>query len=157
MTYFIRCFICFLVLCLKSSLFADCQMQHTLMFEVEPLNQMGQILGPSPFFYVSGKTGSSSSVINTYSIATNEINKKISAFLDNNMPIGTELTINMSPPSGARSMGTLPLSATPIDLVIEISKVSEEELSLVYTFTVTAKAGVISGATRVVFFTLTDG
>lgn len=151
---FIKKFAFFLFCC--SALFSDFHMQHTIFFAVEPLNQIGHIIGPSPSFYFTG-TGTYPTVKNVYSIATNGINKKISGFLDNDMPRGTHLWINMSPPSRARSMGTQELSATPVDLVIELSQVAESELVMIYTFTADPSAGVIPGATRVVFFTMTDG
>lgn len=146
----------FLSLFFYTALFSDFQMQHSIFFVVEPLNQIGQIIGPSPSFTFTGK-GPCPCVENTYSIATNGINKKICGFLDQNMPSGTHLWVNLSPPSGARSMGNQELSATPVDLVIELSQVSEAELPMTYSFTATPEAGVISGATRVVFYTLTDG
>ena len=155
--FIIKTIVCFFLFCISPVLFADFQMQQTILFAVGPLNQIGQIIGPSPCFYLKGGTSDCHSIINTYSIATNETNKKISAFLDSDMPKGTCLMLNMSPPSGARSLGTQELSATPVDLVIELSKVAESELPLTYSFETTPEAGVVSSSTRIVFFTLTDG
>ncbi len=146
----------FFILFLSTSLFSDFQMQHSIFFVVQPLNQIGQVIGPSPSFNFSGK-GPCPCVENTYSVATNEINKKISAFLDSDMPQGTHLLVYLAPPSGARTTGTQELSATPVDLVLELSQVSESELPMTYTFMADPKAGVISGESRIVFYTLTDG
>ena len=157
MFFFKRVVICLFVLFVDCFLFADFQSQQTIVFGVGPLNRMGQIIGPSPNFYLQGGSDDSYSITNTYSIATNEINKKITAYLDRDMPKGTCLMLNMSPPSGARSMGMQDLSATPVDLVIEISKVAESELSMVYTFETSPAAGVIPVSTCIVVFTLTDG
>src|SRR3989339_701857 len=89
----------FLFLCV--SLFSDFQMQHSLFFVVEPINQIGQILGPAPVFYAT-KTNQGPYIRTTYSIATNGINKKMSAFLDSDMPPGTSLWANLAPPQNAR-------------------------------------------------------
>lgn len=146
----------FILLFFSLSLCADFQMQQNIFFTIEPFNHIGQVIGPSPVFYYTGK-GPSPSIEGTYSISTNGINKKICGFLDKNMPKGTHLLVNLSPPPGARSMGQQELSATPIDLVIELSQISESELPLSYTFKADPSAGVIYGSSRIVFFTLTDG
>jgi hypothetical protein len=139
-----------------TSLFSEFQMQHTLLFQIEPLNQIGQFLGPAPVFQCSGKN-LEPCIHNTYSVATNGVNKKMSAFLDMDMPKGTSFWVMLAPPKNARTMGFQPLSVTPVDLVIEISEVAESELALEYMFKVTPEAGIISGTTRIVFYTLTDG
>lgn len=146
----------FVLLFFSFSLCADFQMQQNIFFTIEPFNHIGQIIGPAPVFYFTGK-GISPSVISIYSIANNGVNKKVCGFLDKNMPAGTHLFVNLSPPAGARSMGTQELSATPVDLVIELSQVAETELPVVYTFQADPSAGVIYGASRIVFFTFTDG
>lgn len=138
------------------SLCADFQMQQNIFFTVEPFNHIGQIIGQSPVFYYTGK-GASPSIVSTYSISTNGSNKKLCGFLDKNMPAGTHLFVNLTPPTGARTMGTQELSATPVDLVIELTQVSETELPITYTFSADPSSGVIYGASRIVFFTFTDG
>ena len=145
---------CF-ALCVCAVIFADFELQHSIIFSIGPVNQIGQITGPSPVFALCGCSSATST--NTYSILTNEMNKKISGSLNADMPEGTVLTVNLSPPSGARSMGTQILSATPVDLVIEISRVFESGLPMVYTFTANARNGVIAPETRIITYTLTDG
>lgn len=147
----------FFGLCVCSAVFSDFHLQQTIVFSVDAINQMGQITGPAPVFALQGCGCNSASCINTYSVSTNETNKKISGSLDADMPQGTSLSVNLSPPSGARSMGTQVLSATPVDLVVELSMVSETGLPMVYTFSATAQGGVVSTRSRVVTYTLTDG
>ncbi|MBM3197859.1 MAG: hypothetical protein FJZ58_01210 [Chlamydiae bacterium] len=131
-------------------------MNITIVFSVEPMNEMGQISGPAPVFEL--KAGDYSGCCeNTYSVSTNETNKKISASLDSDMPPYTSLQIKLAPPSGAKSTGWQTLSATPVDLVIEISEVSGEDLSMTYLFSAEPKAGVIKNTTRIVYYTMTDG
>ncbi|MES2198645.1 MAG: hypothetical protein V4489_00550 [Chlamydiota bacterium] len=147
----------FYLILLGSSLFADCEMQHVVIFSVDPTNHFGEIMGASPVFSFQRGNFGSVNWSNTYSISTNEVNKKVVAFLDADMPRGTSLQVNLTPPDGARTLGTQTLSSTPVDLVIEVSKVGASGLPMVYTFTVEAEAGVISSATRVVMYTLVDG
>lgn len=140
----------------STPLSSDCDMCHTLIFAVEPMNYFGQILGPSPAFTIQGEQ-SSVTWTNTYSVSTNEVNKKIVASLDNNLPKGCFLQVSLSPPTGARTLGMQTLSTTPTDLVVEISKTSASGLPMVYRFTTHPKAGVIPNATRIVTYTLIDG
>lgn len=147
-------FLCLLTL--GSSLLADCEMCHTIIFSVKAINYFGEITGPSPVFDLRGSQ-QSATWNNTYSISTNEVNKKISAFLDADMPQGLSLQVNLSPPTGARTLGTQTLSATPIDLVLEVSMVNASGLPMVYTFSTDAKSGVVPNTTRIVTYTLIDG
>lgn len=141
----------------RMSFFADCDMCHVITFCVEPMNHFGQIMGPSPVFSFQSGSSGAATWSNTYSISTNEVNKKVVAFLDADMPNGTSLQVNLSPPTGARTLGTQTLSSTPVDLVIEVSKVGASGLPMVYTFSAKAQAGVISNTTRIVTYTLVDG
>ncbi len=155
MLYFKRLGVCFVLL--SSVVFGETSTQQSLIFSVTPTNQIGPITGPAPHFSLQGKEHNCEDCINTYSIVTNEENKKVIAYLDRDMPKGTTLTVDLSPPSGARSMGQQLLSSTPVDLLVEVSKISRTELTLVYLLTVTPEAGVITNASRVVTYTMTDG
>ena len=148
------------VICLimaTASLCANHEMQHVVIFSVDPMNHFGQIMGPSPVFSFKAGSASSSSWSNTYSISTNEVNKKVIAFLDADMPRGTSLQVSLTAPAGARTLGTQTLSSTPVDLVIEVSEVGASGLPMVYTFSAQANAGVVPSTTRVVMYTLVDG
>jgi hypothetical protein len=142
---------------LFSVAFGDSSTQQSVMFSVTPTNQIGPIVGPSPIFSLQGKDGNCENCINNYSLVTNEENKKVIAYLDKNLPKGCTFTANLSPPPQGRSMGTQLLSTTPVDLLVEVSKVSQTDLVLTYVFAVTVEAGVISGSTCIVTFVMTDG
>ena len=130
-------------------------MQHTIVFSVEPVNQFGKIEGSAPVFNIRGS--GCSICENTYSVSTNEENKKISASLDSAMPAGCCLEVNLSPPTGARSTGSQTLSSTPVDLIIELSRVSQSGLPMIYNFNVDMTAGTMNNTTRIVTYTLIDG
>ncbi len=134
----------------------DFSVQQSIVFSVPPCNQVGNIGGPSPVFSDLRGLGASR-CSNTYDVFTNGENKKIIGFLDANMPKHTCLEVYLAPPSGARTMGPKMLSTVPVDLVIEISRVSETGLALIYNFETSPGVGVIESDTRVVTFTMTDG
>ncbi len=140
-----------------SAVFASVEQQQSIIFSIVAGNQIGPISGPSPVFILPGCGCDSSTCSNTYAVSTNETNKKITGSLDADMPSGVILQVNLSPPDGARSMGMQTLSATPVDLVLEVSMVSEVGLSLIYTFSVKGPLPSMTSASRVVTYTLTDG
>lgn len=140
-----------------SAVFASVEQQQSIIFSIVAGNQMGPISGPSPTFILPGSGCHSSTCTNTYAVSTNEMNKKITGSLDANMPSGVTLQVNLSPPDGARSMGIQTLSVTPVDLVIEISMVSEVGLPMVYTFSIEGPMASVTTSSRVVTYTITDG
>ncbi len=92
----------------------------------------------------------------TYSISTNESNKKITGMLNSNMPADCYLKIRLAAPSGAVSTGDVILSSKPADLVTGISKVAESGKTITYTFSSTVAAGIISSGMRTVILTVTN-
>ena len=54
-------------------------------------------------------------------------------------------------------MGNQMLSSTPIDLIIELSRVSESGLPMMYTLDADVRAGTMGSVTRIVTYTLIDG
>jgi len=93
----------------------------------------------------------------TYNVTTNELNKKISAFLDQDMAEGCALFLELTPPTGARTLGAQPLSTIPIDLIIELSQTAGSGLPMTYIFYASTRAGVIPPTGRIVTLTLIDG
>ena len=72
------------------------------------------------------------------------------------MPSGVTLKVNLANPTSATSNGDVSLSSTAQELVTGISKLNESGLSLTYTASATALAGVQSVA-RTVTYTVTGG
>lgn len=145
-----------LLLSVSRFLVAECDMHHLITFCVEPVSYFGQIMGSSPVFVMQGGTWTST-WSNTYSISTNGVNKKVVAFLDADMPQHTSLQVSLTAPKGARTLGMQTLSATPVDLVLEVSMVGASGLPMNYTFKSNPKAGVVPDTTRIVTYTLVDG
>jgi hypothetical protein len=74
------------------------------------------------------------------------------------MPAGLTLTANLAAPSASgSSAGAQALSTTAVDLVTGITKLAEGGLSVGYSLTATAAAGVVSSTTRTVTYTITGG
>jgi hypothetical protein len=133
------------------------EMHQVITFAVGPMNYFGKIMGPAPAFELKGEGAESETWENTYSVSTNELNKKVVGFLDADMPKGTSLQVTLTPPKGARSMGLQTLSATPVELVIEVSEVSASGLPMVYKFKADSKSGVIPMTSRTITYTVVDG
>lgn len=92
----------------------------------------------------------------TWAITTNQSNSKVSASIGSDMPSGVTLKVNMANPTDATSNGDVSLSSTSQELVTGITKLNESGLSLTYTASATALAGVQSVA-RTVTYTVTGG
>lgn len=83
---------------------------------------------------------------------------KISATLDNDMPSGSSLAVNLDAPSsvtGAVSAGNQTLSTASVDLVTNIPAVNEAGIALTYTFT--ADVNTPASLSRTVHYVLTQG
>lgn len=127
---------------------------QTVTFEVLAVNDISVSGDPGPLVTIAGSSDTDNST--TYNITTNEANKKITGQLDADMPPNTTLEINLAAPTGATSLGNVILSSAAADLVTGIGILSESGLTITYTFTADASAGVIASDTRTVTLTITD-
>ncbi len=144
-----------IMLACKGVLFADLYLQQVISFSIAPATEM-LLLGPAPLFHLEGKEKSQQIEV-AYAIHTNEKNKKISAYLDAEMPQGTSLFVRLAPPRGARSLEDQELSTTPTDLLLELSTVSQSGLPILYTFSASDEAEKMPNLSRIITYTITDG
>lgn len=134
---------------------------QSVTIEVKPITKISVTGNPSPLIITDAVPGSdltSVSDANTrYSLTTNLDNMKIVASINDKMPAGTTLTIKLSS-SKASSVGTVDLSGavTPVDVVTGISKCSELNQSIDYTFAANADVVDVATQSRVVTLTLTN-
>ena len=134
---------------------------QSVTIEVKPITKISVTGNPNPLTItdaVAGSDLSSVSDANTrYNLTTNLDNMKIVASISDRMPLGTRLMIRMSS-SKASSAGTIDLSGaiTPVDVVTGISKCSEVNQSINYTFAANADVSEVSTQSRVVTLTLTN-
>lgn len=92
----------------------------------------------------------------SYSITTNNTNRKITAEIDLAMPAGLTLKADLAAPAGATSAGAVTLSATAADVVTGISSLNQSGLNLTYSLSATSAAAPQSG-TRTVTYTVIEG
>lgn len=93
----------------------------------------------------------------SYSMTTNLDNMKIVASIDNPMPAGTQLLLNMASTSGV-SVGSVDISAatSAVNVVTGISKGIQVGQSISYVFSASAEIGGIPSQTRTITLTLTN-
>ncbi len=132
-----------------------------LTIEVKPISRLSVTGNPSPLIIndaVPGSNLTSVSDENTkYSLITNLENMKIVASINDKMPTGTRLSVKLSS-SKAASTGSVDLSSalSPVDVVTGLSKSSDMNQSISYTFAANSDVYDIPTQTRVVTFTLSN-
>lgn len=91
----------------------------------------------------------------SYSITTNETNRKITGVLDEDMPANTTLTVNLTAPTVGASAGAQSLSTVARDLVTGITKVADNAgNTIAYSLSATVAAGVVASNTIQVTYTI---
>ena len=134
---------------------------HTVTFSVGAISTLS--LGPNPAALnvtaaAAGQPPNSVSQPSTYSITTNEPNRKITAVLGPTaMPNGLTLSVNVAAPSTGTTAGTVVVGTTAVDVVTSIDPVSQANLGITYTLSATAVAAPAAGATRTVTYTIVAG
>jgi hypothetical protein len=133
---------------------------QTVTFSVQGIDELSVAGNPGHMLVNSASAGQEPDAVQdsstTYGISTNGSNRKITGELDSAMPAGTALQVNLSAPSGASSQGNSTLSPAPVDLVTGISSVSQDNLTITYTFSALVQAGVLGSGSRTVTLTLTS-
>jgi hypothetical protein len=132
---------------------------QSVSYEVQAINKISVAGSPSLTIStaVAGNAPTSVTAGATYAITTNESNRKVTAQIDENMPSGLILTIELAAPTGANSTGAQTLSTDAADLVTGVSLLNETGLGMSYTLSATAAAGVVSSSSRTVTFTVAAG
>ena len=76
---------------------------------------------------------------------------RITARINQVMPAGTTLSLAMAAPTGASSLGAVALTTTAQDIVVNLPrKTNATLLTITYSFTATAAAGVIASTPRTI-------
>lgn len=94
----------------------------------------------------------------TYSFTSNagKDSKKITAALDKDLPSGVTLEVELASPDGNASTTKQVLSATPVDLVVNIDSVVTTNKTITYSLGATAEAGQVTSDSVIVTFTVTN-
>ena len=132
---------------------------QNVTFQVNAINQIA--VAGSPSLTINTATAGSAPTAATasanWAVTTNQSNAKVTAQLDSDMPAGLTLSVDLGAPTGATSAGATALSSASVDVVTGISKLAEGSLSVGYSLSATAAAGVVSSTSRTVTFTITGG
>ena len=133
---------------------------QTVNFEVKPINQFSITSTAVTLTITTATAGSDpapvSDASSRWAVTTNQTGAKISASIPTAMPAGLTLGVALAAPGGA-STTAQNLSASSQDLVTGITKVATGNLTVTYTLTATAAAGVILPDSRLVTYTMTPG
>jgi hypothetical protein len=129
-------------------------------FQVNAVNQLAVTGNPSPLVVNSATAGSAPTAATSggtsYAITTNEPNQKITASIDQAMPSGVSLELNLAAPTGAASAGSVSLSTSGADVVTGISNTAASSLPITYRLVATAAAQ-IGPTSRTVTLTIVAG
>lgn len=150
------------LLCMAAAAYAADSATQTVTFEVEEINEITVSGNPGPLVVNAATAGgapvAATDNTTTYSVTTNETGKKITAGIDEAMPTGTTLTVQLAS-SLATSAGAVDISnataGSVVDVVTALSTGTDSAQAISYTFSATAAAGVVSG-TKTVTFTIAD-
>lgn len=133
---------------------------QTVNFEVKPINQFSITSSAVTLTITTATAGSDPSPVSDnssrWAVTTNTTGAKISASIPSNMPAGVTLAVLLAAP-GSATATSQNLSTTSQDLVTGITKVATPNLTVTYTLSATAAAGVIPADSRVVTYTMTPG
>ncbi len=134
---------------------------QTVSFSVDPVNQMSVSGNPGALAINGATAGSVLNSVNdastTWAITTNQTGTKVTAALDQAMPAGVTLQVNLAAPAGATSAGSVALGTTAADVVTGITKLNESGKAITYTLSATTAAGVVASSTRTVTYTVVAG
>jgi ribosomal protein S11 len=132
---------------------------QTVTFEVSAISLITVTGSPTLVVAAATAGGAPSSATNnstSYSLTTNEPNKKITAVLNQAMPANVSLEVSLATPGSGTSAGNRTLTTTGVDVVTGISPVNGSG-AITYTLSATAAAGTVASQTRTVTFTVLTG
>ena len=134
---------------------------QVVRLQVVAINQIGVNGAPAPLVITTASAGNAPASVSasggSYAITTNESNKKITATLDEPLPMGVRLEVALAAPDGATSAGDVLLGTGAVDLVTGISTVAASALPISYRLSVDATVYMPAPATRTVTFTIVSG
>jgi hypothetical protein len=134
---------------------------QVVRFQVGAVNQIAVSGSPAPMIVSSAAPGSAPTPVvvvgTSYAITTNEPNKKITASIDQAMPLGITLEVTLAPPGGASSAGSVSLNTAAADVVTGISTLNASSLPITYRLSVSTGTVVGASGDRTVTFTVVSG
>lgn len=134
---------------------------QSLTLEVKPITKIAVSGNPNALIITDATAGmdltSVSDEHTTYSITTNMNSMKIVASINNGMPSGTTLSIELGSGAGI-SKGSVDISnaTTPVDVVTGIGQGNDVDQSIRYVFAANADVPAIPNDSRTITLTLTN-
>lgn len=122
-----------------------------VIFRILPASHAAVAPVTRPMSLQGGRSESRSS----WSIATNQSERKVLASLDRALPRGSSLVVNLTAPAGATSAGPVVLDTVAIDVVTGIPVTAESELPLRYSVNADSAASRVAADARAVTVTYT--
>jgi hypothetical protein len=132
-----------------------------LTIEVKPITKIGVTGDPGSLLIMDATRSSDVQVVSDksskYSMLTNLDNMKIVASINNPMPSGTKLMLQLESSRGL-SDGLVDVSnaMSPVEVVKALGKGSDLNQTITYTFAADASVGQINSDSRVITLTLTN-
>jgi hypothetical protein len=134
---------------------------QSVTFSVQPINQMAVSGNPGALTINAATVGSGLNSVTdastTWGITTNQTGTKVTAAIEEAMPAGVTLQVQLAAPAGASSAGSVALGTVASDVVTGITKLDETGKTITYTLSATAAAGVVASASRTVTYTVVAG
>jgi hypothetical protein len=126
--------------------------------EIKPINKLA-VAGTTNFVIPARTTGPSTVAVASasYAVTTNEDNRRIIVALDQPMPEGVTLTMEMDAPAGAVANAPVVLSTSAQTAVKRISRLAASNLNIHYSLTTSDRAVVPDTTVRTVKVTLVSG
>jgi len=134
---------------------------QSVSLQVQPVTKLGVSGNPGSLVISDAIAGVTEMSVqdnsSAYSLTTNLDNMKIVASIDNPMPAGTRLMVNLASSNGF-SAGLVDVSnATfPVNVVTGIGRGAQAGQTIGYVFSAEAEAGGIPSQTRTITLTLTN-
>src|SRR5687768_1331009 len=125
--------------------------------EVNAISQIAVTGGDQTLTISTATAGSpltNASATVSWAVTTNQLNQKVSASLDQDLPVGLVLTAQLEAPSaGGLSTGPNALSTAAADLVTGMSRLAEGGLDLTYEVSASLALGTVASLSRTVTYT----
>jgi hypothetical protein len=152
-------FITAMALMVGATSVASAQVNQTVTFQVNAVNQIAFSGSPSLLINsaTAGSDPTSATAAASWAVTTNQTAAKVTASINSAMPAGLTLKVDLTAPTGGSSAGATTLGTTAVDVITGITKLAEGSLGVSYSLDATAAAGVQSSTTRTVTYTITGG
>jgi hypothetical protein len=128
--------------------------QQKVTYSIDPINEISINQGTNSLVMTIDDSKNEGKAI--WAITTNENNKRVVGSLDEDMPSGIKLFLELQAPEGSQSNGPVSMSANPQDLVNNISRVAKGDLNITYKLVAKSNIKKIE-IQRVLTIVLVDG